>query len=94
MKEAVRTMCQECYADDSRITPLLGALECLERASYKIFACSEDMQAYLRKNKDKMSRQTQPLYTAGEFREYPKTEVRRLTSDEIRTYMSEREHPD
>ena len=149
-------MCRECYVNESRITPLLGARECLEnhtqyicgtcgrciciqrdekrglqrwnfpfksleiarlylrtadytvkrpcgiyvmknskgRVSYKIFACSEDFQDYLRKNRDKKATQAEPLITAGRFVEYPDTEVRRLTSDEVENYLSERRQPD
>lgn len=151
-----KDMCRECYVNESRITPLLGARECLEnhtqyicgtcgrciciqrdekrglqrwnfpfksleiarlylrtadytvkrpcgiyemknskgRVSYKIFACSEDFQDYLRKNRDKKATQAEPLFTAGRFVEYPDTEVRRLTSDEVENYLSERRQPD
>lgn len=64
------------------------------RVSYKIFACSEDFQDYLRKNRDKKATQAEPLFTAGRFVEYPDTEVRRLTSDEVENYLSERRQPD
>ena len=31
-----------------------------------------------------------PVFSAGKYKEYPYTEVRKLTSDEIKQYMSER----
>ena len=51
------------------------------RISYKIFADGED--------KDKTC-DIAPVFTAGEYKEYPNTQVRKLSSDEIKRYMSER----
>lgn len=31
-----------------------------------------------------------PVFYVGEYKEYPHTEVRKLTSDEMKQYMSER----
>lgn len=31
-----------------------------------------------------------PVFSAGKYKEYPHTEVRKLTPDEIKQYMSER----
>ncbi len=36
----------------------------------------------------------EPVFTAGEYKEYPYTEIRKLTSDEIEQYMSERWNSD
>lgn len=145
-------MCEECYADKNRITPLLNPLECLEnhtqyicgtcgrciciehdpkrhlqrwnfpfqsleiaklylrtadhtrkkscgiyeikskngRLSYKIFADAEELQAYLKRNKEKTCESGTPAYTAGQYREYANTQVRRLSSDEIQKYIAER----
>ena len=96
-------MCEECYSDENRITPLLNPLDCLEtscgiyeienskgRVSYKIFAGNEDLHLFLKKNRDKKCKQMAPVFTVGEYKEYPHTEVRKLTSDEIKQYMSER----
>ncbi|WP_352403992.1 hypothetical protein [Kandleria vitulina] len=145
-------MCEECYSDENRITPLLNPLDCLEnhtqyicgtcgrciciehdpnrglqrwnfpfksleiaklylrtadyttksscgiyeienskgRVSYKIFAGNEDLHLFLKKNKDKKCKQMTPVFSVGEYKEYPHTEVRKLTSDEIKQYMSER----
>lgn len=145
-------MCEECYADENRITPLLNSLDCLEhhtqyicgtcgrcicierdpnrelqrwnfpfksleiaklylrtadyttkkpcgiyeienskgRVSYKILAGNEDLQIFLNKNKDKKCKRMAPVFTIGEYKEYPHTEIRKLTSNEIRQYMGER----
>lgn len=145
-------MCEECYSENNRVTPLLNPLECLEnhtqyicgscgrciciehdekrgvqrwnfpfksldiaklylrtadytrkkacgiyelknekgRVSYKIFADIEDLQLFLKKNKDKVCEKKAPVYSAGEFREYPYTQIEKLTQQEIERYMSER----
>lgn len=145
-------MCMECYVDESRITPLLNPMDCLEnhtqyicgtcgrciciehdpnrglqrwnfpfksleiaklylrtadhsmkkscgiyelknengRLSYKIFVDGDDLQLYLKKNKGKTCEDMKPLFRVEECREYTKTQIRKLTSDEIRKYMSER----
>lgn len=145
-------MCEECYVNKNRITPLLKPLDCLQnhtqyicgtcgrciciehdpkrglqrwnfpfqsleiaklylrtadytmkracgiyeirnqkgRGSYKIFAGTEELQAYLRKNQDKSCTKMEPVFSIGEYREYPNTQVRRLNADEIRQYLSER----
>ena len=49
------------------------------RLSYKIFADSEDLRVYMRKNKVMMV----PVFQVGEYKEYPNTQIRKLTSDEI-----------
>jgi len=48
------------------------------------------LHIFLKKNKDKKCRQMSPVFTVREYKEYPHTEVRKLTSDEIKGYMSER----
>lgn len=145
-------MCEECYGENRRITPILKPLECLQnhmqyicgtcgrciciehdpkrgvqrwnfpfkslevailylrtadytmkkscgiyeikndkgRVSYKIFAGSEELEVYLKKNKDKLCENMTPVFYANEYREYPNTEVRKLSSYEIARYMSER----
>ncbi|WP_394924662.1 hypothetical protein [uncultured Robinsoniella sp.] len=60
------------------------------RASYKIFADIEDLHVFLKKNKDKVCEKMAPVYSAGAYREYPGTEVRKLTQQEIDSYMSQR----
>lgn len=60
------------------------------RLSYKIFADSEELYLYLKKNKGKVCESMAPVFTAEEYREYVNTQIRKLTLDEIHKYMSER----
>lgn len=60
------------------------------RLSYKIFANIEDLQLYLKKNKGKNCKDMKPVFIIEEYREYANTQIRKLTSDEIQKYMSER----
>ena len=145
-------MCQECYTDKNRITPLLNPIDCLKnhtqyicgtcgrciciehdvqrglqrwnfpfksldiaklylrtadytvkkscgiyeikndkgRTSYKIFADIESLQLFLKKNKDKICETMTPVFFIEQYKEYPNTELRKLTIDEIEKYMSER----
>lgn len=59
------------------------------RISYKIFAGDEERRIFSAKNKDKSCSEA-PVFTAGEYREYPNTRVRGLTPAEVEKYMSER----
>lgn len=144
-------MCEECYSDNNRITPLLNPVDCLqkhtqyicgtcgrcicieqdekrgvhrwsfpfksleiaklylrtadytmkkscgiyeisskERVSYKIFASIEDLELFLKKNKSKACEKMNPIFKVEEYKEYPNTQVRNLTSQEIEKYLSER----
>ncbi len=60
------------------------------RLSYKIFVNIEDLQLYLKKNKGKICKDMKPVFIIEEYREYANTQIRKLTSDEIQKYMSER----
>ena len=60
------------------------------RLSYKIFVDSESLQLYLKKNKGKTCEDMKPVFIVEEYREYAKTQIKKLTSDEIQKYMSER----
>lgn len=145
-------MCEECYSDKNRITPLLNPLDCLEshtqyicgtcgrciciehdpnrglqrwnfpfkpleiaklylrtadytmkkscgiyevtsekgRHAYKIFADNEDLELYLKRNKGKTCKSMTPIFSVKEYKEYANTQIRKLTSNEIHIYMSER----
>ena len=61
------------------------------KKSYKIFPSYDDLLLFLKKNKDKQCKQTAPLFTVGKYKEYPHTQIRMLTSAEVKKYMSERE---
>ena len=60
------------------------------RLSYKIFADSEDLLLYLKKNKGKTCKEKKPIFVMKEYREYKNTQIRKLTPDEIEKYMLER----
>ena len=60
------------------------------RLSYKILADSEDLLLYLKKNIGKTCKDMKPVFMIEEYREYANTQIRKLTSDEIQKYMSER----
>ena len=145
-------MCKECYVDQSRVTPLLNPLECLNnhtqyicgtcgrcicieydpnrglqrwnfpfksleiaklylrtadytekklcgiyelksengRISYKIFASNEDLKLYLKKNKGKTCEKMASVFSVEGYQEFPNTQVRKLTAEEVETYMKER----
>lgn len=59
------------------------------RVSYKIFPDNDELSAYLKKNKDKKCELMKPVFTIGEYKEYPHTQVRMLKANEIERYMSE-----
>ena len=145
-------MCEECYSDNHRITPLLKPMDCLEnhtqyicgtcgrciciehdpnrglqrwnfpfntaeiarlylrtadytvkkscgvyeiqsnkgRVSYKIFADISTLETYLQKNKDKTCVDMSPIFLTSKYKDYPQTQIRKLTILEIEEYMSTR----
>lgn len=145
-------MCKECYVNQSRMTPLLNPIDCLEnhtqyicgtcgrciciehdkkrglqrwnfpfksleiaklylrtadyttkkpcgiyeiksengRFSYKIFEDGESLKTYLKRNKEKTCETMKPVFIVDEYCEYENTQVRKLTADEVKKYMSER----
>ena len=60
------------------------------RASYKIFSDVKDLELYLKNNKGKVCETMKAAFMVEEYKEYEATEVRKLNSDEIEKYMSER----
>lgn len=60
------------------------------RISYKIFGSIEELELFLKKNKDKICKKMTPVFTVEKYKEYPNTEVRKLTFKDIEKYMSER----
>lgn len=60
------------------------------RYSYKIFATYKDLQLYLKKNREKFCKCKKPIFTVAEYKKYANTQIRKLTSDEVQQYMSER----
>lgn len=146
-------MCEECYSNNNRITPLLRPVECLKnhtqyicgtcgrciciekdnkrglrrfnfpfksldiaklylrtadytmkkacgiyriknknnnRMSYKIFESIQDLKEFLKRNNGKTCEEMVPIFSVDEYNEYPNTQIRKLTDDEIVKYMSER----
>lgn len=59
------------------------------RKSYKIFADISDLESFLKKNPDKSCEKMSPMFEIEEYREYPDTQVRKLTEDEIKKYLEE-----
>ena len=60
------------------------------KSSYKIFADKKDLELYLKKNKGKTCETMTPLFHIEKYKEYKKTQVRRLNNDEIVQYLAER----
>lgn len=60
------------------------------RISYKIFASNEDLKSYLKKNKGKTCEKMASVFSVEEYQEFPNTQVRRLTAEEVEIYMKER----
>ncbi|MEG0256194.1 MAG: hypothetical protein RR554_10885 [Vagococcus sp.] len=58
-----------------------------ERRSFKIFSDKSELTAYLKKNKDKKCNKV-PVFKTGDYQEFPNTEVRKLTSEEVNFYMT------
>lgn len=60
------------------------------RNSYKIFAESNDLKIYLKSHKEKECKSMNPVYISEKYREFPNTQLRKLTFDEVQKYISER----
>ena len=60
------------------------------RISYKIFASNEDLKLYLKKNKGKTCEKMASVFSVEEYQGFPNTQVRKLTAEEVETYMKER----
>lgn len=60
------------------------------RLSYKIFEDEESLKIYLKRNKEKTCETMKPVFIVDEYREYKNTQVRKLTPEEVKKYMSER----
>ncbi len=59
------------------------------RVSYKIFGDENELSEYLKKNKNKVCSGS-AVFSAGRYREFPDTQVRRLSAAETVKYLSER----
>lgn len=61
-----------------------------KRISYKIFTNKIELETYLSKNKDKRCISMEPIFISSSYIEYPNTQMRKLTVDEIKTYINKR----
>ena len=61
-----------------------------KRISYKIFSDKAALNSYLEKNPGKSCKEMEPVFIADAYKEYPNTQVRKLTVDEVKKYMSEK----
>ena len=62
------------------------------RVSYKIFPETSILESYLKKNKDKTCTTIKPVFGNKTYTEFPQTQVRKLTIDEIEAYMKSRNY--
>ena len=60
------------------------------RIFYKIFSDEAELKTYLQNSKDKTYSGKKPLFSQSRYREFPNTQVRRLSDDEALHYMDER----
>lgn len=60
------------------------------RFSYKIFVSNKDLKLYLKKNKGKTCEKMASVFSVEEYQEFPNAQVRKLTAEEVETYMAER----
>ena len=61
------------------------------RKTYKIFANKEELDTYLKKNKNKKTGSSSPLFCSSAYIEKYENQLRTLTDKEIITYMNEKE---
>lgn len=59
------------------------------RKSFKIFRDEFTLKEYLEKNRGKSCTAMRPVYKRPEYREFPHTEIRRLTAAEAEAYIKE-----
>lgn len=59
------------------------------RKSFKIFRDEFTLKEYLEKNRGKSCTAMRPVYRRPEYREFPHTEIRRLTAAEAEAYIKE-----
>ena len=91
-------MCEECYVNESRITPLLNPRECLENhMQYVCGTCGRCI--CIGKTEKRLQRWNFPfqsfpagsaIFSQSEYREFPNTKAKKLTAAEVCTYMKER----
>lgn len=60
------------------------------RKAYKIFSQQVDFETYLKQH-NKSATQMTPVYQKAHFEEFPESDIRYLTADELAAYLQERE---
>lgn len=60
------------------------------RISYKIFADQSSLQTYIKRNPNTLCKGMCPVFTIGEYKEFPHTRIKRLTDEERHIYLSQR----
>ena len=62
-----------------------------KRVFYKIFESTDSLNNYLESNKDKICKTKESLFSVNPFKEFSNTKVRKLTPNEIKKYLLEKE---
>ncbi|GCF93199.1 hypothetical protein NRIC_10900 [Enterococcus florum] len=60
------------------------------RKSYKIFDSQQAFESYLSKQ-NRTAARVQPVYQQAQFKNFPATQIRKLSTEEQRTYLQEQE---
>lgn len=60
------------------------------REFYRIFADDDAMRDYLRRSKGMLCEGRKPEFKVDSYREYPNSQIRKLSASEVEKYMSER----
>lgn len=60
------------------------------RKSYKIFVDDNELKEYLKKNKDKSCQNNKALFRKSVYKEFPNTEIRKLTFKEANDYWNKK----
>lgn len=59
------------------------------RSTFKIFPGKKELLEYLKKNNNRKSSKA-PVFKTQKYQEFPQTQVRKLTIEEVKTYLNER----
>lgn len=70
---------KECFIYDIKLDK--------KRHIFKIFSSKSELISYLKKDKEKKCNKV-PVFRTGEYKKFPDTEVRKLTSEEVMTYLN------
>lgn len=59
------------------------------RVSYKIFPGNKELEVYLHQHKQSFCKDRKPIFLMPSYQEFPNTEVRKLTKEEVQQYLNE-----